>query len=218
MTAPLCTPAEIADALRTACGDQIQDVRLTEWAEGVRQVKSRQIWVRLERAALRPALRRLIEIDYPHLGVISGGDVGEAVELLYHFFVYHSRRHEEIMVTLAIRLPKADLTVPTITDLIPGALTSEREKQEFLGVQVTDIPDARRMFLPEDFPAGVFPWRKDETGVPPDMVKQLWNTGREAYQERAAARAAAQAAPAAPPAPAEAVPPPAEPTQTGVSA
>ena len=101
---------------------------------------------------------------------------------MYHFYVYWGIPHEEILVTLAVALDKTDLKVPTITGIIPGALTSEREKQEMLGIEVVDIPDGRRLFLPEDFPAGVYPWRKDETGIPPDMVKDLWATGRDACQ------------------------------------
>ena len=31
-----------------------------------------------------------------------------------------------------------------------------------LGVVVEGIPDGRRLFLPEDFPKGVYPWRRDE--------------------------------------------------------
>jgi membrane-bound hydrogenase subunit beta len=62
--------------------------------------------------------------------------------------------------------------------MIPGALFSEREKQEFFGITVKDIPDGRRLFLPEDFPQGVYPWRKDETGIPPEMIRNLWEVDR----------------------------------------
>jgi len=77
-----------------------------------------------------------------------------------------------------VPVPKSDLTVPTISDIIPGAVFSEREKQEFLGVKVIGIPDNRRLFLPEDFPEGIYPWRKDETGVPDSMVKDLYMSQR----------------------------------------
>lgn len=101
---------------------------------------------------------------------------------MYHFYIYWGIPREEILVTLTISLDKSDLRTPTITGIIPGALTSEREKQEMLGIEVVDIPDGRRLFLPEDFPEGVYPWRKDETGIPPDMVKELWATGRDSLQ------------------------------------
>ncbi len=180
MSEPLyLEPQAIIDGIKGACGSAVRYTRASEWAEGASRKVSRQVWIRLDREALRPALEWLVRIDYPHLGVISCCDTGQEIELLYHLFIYHSRPHREIMVTFTVPVPKTDPTVPTITDIIPGALTSEREKQEMIGVQVTGIPDNRRMFLPEDFPGGVFPWRKDEKGVPAEMVKELWRTGRQ---------------------------------------
>jgi membrane-bound hydrogenase subunit beta len=77
---------------------------------------------------------------------------------------------------LRVTLAKNDLRIPTITDIIPGALFTERETQEMMGVEVIGIPDKRRLFLPDDFPDGVYPWRKDETG-PQDLLRVL--PGRE---------------------------------------
>ena len=178
----LLAPQEIADALQAAAGAGFQSARCTEWAEGAKGRKSRQVWVKLAREALLPALQRLTQIHYPHVAVIAYADTGAQVDLTYHFYIYWGIPHEEILVTLTVSLDKTDLKVPTITGIIPGALTSEREKQEMLGIEVVGIPDGRRLFLPEDFPVGVFPWRKDETGIPPDMVKDLWATGRDNLQ------------------------------------
>ena len=178
----LLSPQEIADVLQAAAGAGFVSARCTEWAEGVKGRKSQQVWVKLARESLLPALRRLVEIQYPHVSVIASADTGAQVELMYHFYVYWGIPHEEILVTFTVALDKTDLKVPTITGIIPGALTSEREKQEMVGIEVVDIPDGRRLFLPEDFPVGVFPWRKDETGIPPEMTKELWVTGRETCQ------------------------------------
>ena len=175
----LLSPPQIAEVLQAAAGAGFVSARCTEWAEGVKGRKSKQVWLKIAREALIPTLQRLVEIHYPHVSVIACADVGAQVELMYHFHVYWGIPHEEVLVTLTVSLDKADLKVPTITGIIPGALTSEREKQEMLGIEVVDIPDGRRLFLPEDFPAGVYPWRKDETGIPPDMIKDLWATGRE---------------------------------------
>ena len=178
----LLPPQEIADLLQAAAGAGFESARCTEWAEGVKGRKSKQVWLRIAREALVPTLERLVQIHFPHVAVIAFTDVGQAVELMYHFYIYWGVPHEEILVTLTVSLPKTDLKVPTITGIIPGALTSEREKQEMLGIEVVGIPDGRRLFLPEDFPLGVYPWRKDETGIPPDMVKNLWATGRDNLQ------------------------------------
>lgn len=175
---PHRTPQEIIDLYRAEFGAGILDARITERGEGLKKTKNYNIWMRIDRHLLRPAIEKLIDIRFPHLAVIAGSDLGGEIELLYILSVFCGSRFGEYMVTLAVRLPKTDLTVPTITDLIPGALISEREKQEFLGITVTGIPDSRRLFLPDDFPQGVYPWRKDETGVKPEMIRELWAINR----------------------------------------
>ncbi|RXE56576.1 NADH dehydrogenase [Methanoculleus taiwanensis] len=151
---------------------------MTERREGVGKRPSYDIWLDIDKSLLHAAVEELMRLHFPHLGVISGTDIGDAVELNYHFSIYYGTKHGEYMVTLTVALPKGDLTVPTIADLIPGAVFSEREKQEMLGIEVVGIPDGRRLFLPEEFPEGVYPWRKDETGIPASMVKDLWAVGR----------------------------------------
>jgi membrane-bound hydrogenase subunit beta len=175
---PHLSPREIIDLYKTEFGGGILDARITERGEGTKKTKSHDIWLRVERALLRPAIKKLIEIRFPHFAVIAGNDLGEEIELLYIFSVFYGTKFGEYMVTIGVKLPKTDLTVPTITNLIPGALLSEREKQEFFGITVTDIPDGRRLFLPDDFPQGVYPWRKDDTGIKLEMVRELWTIGR----------------------------------------
>lgn len=175
----ILTPQQIVDEIQAAAGAGLLEATIKEWAEGVKGWKSRQIWIKVAREALRPAIQKIISIHFPHVAVISFADTGAQVDLMYHLYIYWGVPRQEILVTLKVSLDKTDLKVPTITDLIPGALTSEREKQEMLGIEVVGIPDGRRLFLPEDFPQGVYPWRKDETGIPAGMVKDLWATGRE---------------------------------------
>lgn len=175
---PHLTPQQIIDLYQSEFGAGIHEARITERGEGVKKTKAFNIWIRLDRHLLKPAIKKLIDIRFPHFAVIAGNDLGDEIELLYILSVFYGTKFGEYMITFGIRLPKTDLTVPTITDLIPGALLSEREKQEFFGITVTDIPDGRRLFLPDDFPQGVYPWRKDETGIKPEMVKELWAIDR----------------------------------------
>jgi membrane-bound hydrogenase subunit beta len=172
------SPQQIADIFTLEFGDTVGEVRITEWTEGVKKTPIRTLWIRIERDRLKDALRRLVEIDYPHLAVVSGADTGDAIDLMYHLYIYFGIKNGEIGVTFTVSLPKSDLRVPTISDIIPGAVYTEREKQEMLGIEVVGIPDSRGLFLPADFPKGVYPWRKDETGVTDDMVKNLWAVGR----------------------------------------
>ena len=172
------TPEEVVEVFTREFGAGIKETRITERREGSKNHPNYNIWIDLDRELLKPALKKLIEIDFPHLSVVSGTDLGETLELLYHLSIYFGTRYGEYIITFTVTLPKNDLRIPTITDLIPGALFTEREKQEMLGISVVGIPDGRRLFLPEEFPEGVYPWRKDATGVPENLVKDLWAVGR----------------------------------------
>ncbi|HWQ65309.1 MAG TPA: NADH-quinone oxidoreductase subunit C [Methanospirillum sp.] len=172
------TPQAVADHFSQKFGDQISDIRVIAWAEGAKKIPKRSIWMRIPRESIVDAVRELSLIDYPHLGVISAVDTGDLIELLYHMQIFFGGKHEEIEVTFTVPVPKSDPHVPTIAGVIPGAVYTEREKQDMIGIIVDGIPDNRRIFLPADFPDGIYPWRKDEKGIPDSMIKELWKVGR----------------------------------------
>ncbi len=75
-------------------------------------------------------------------------------------------------MNITVELPKSKPEIESICDLIPGALITEQEKQEMLGIKVKGIPKDKRVFVSDDFPKGIYPWRKDEKG-PEKMVRNL---------------------------------------------
>ena len=178
MTETILTPEQLIERIKSAFGDAITESRIQIRSEGAKKNPNTNIWMTITRETLKPAISLLKELSYPHLSVISGWDVGEELRMQYIFSMYYGERHGEYMVIFTVLLKKNDLILPTISDLIPGAVFTEREKQEMFGVTIQDIPDGRRLFLPEDFPQGVYPLRKDETGIPDSMVKHLWQVKR----------------------------------------
>ncbi len=167
------TPQAIIDSFGKKLGDGFIGGSVYEREIAVKKNKFRSIWVEVKKSAFRDAVDHICHLqEYPHLAVISSSDLGTEVELIYHFTIYYGHHLEELSLGLRVKLPKIDLKIPTITDLIPGAIFTERETQEMMGVEVVGIPDNRRLFLPEDFPQGVYPWRTDETG-PKDMLRVL---------------------------------------------
>ena len=82
------------------------------------------------------------------------------IELIYHFTVNFGKRMEEVNMQISVELPRSKLEIETICDYVRGVLITEREKMEMLGVNIIGIPDDRRCFLPDDFPKGVYPWRR----------------------------------------------------------
>ncbi len=174
----ILSPEELVDAFRNHLGESLLDSRVVKRTDGRNKNETVQIWLTIPRQVIKKTVRKLMELHYPHLAVISGCDTGENIDLMYHLFIYYGRPGGEYNITIRTSVPKNDPTIDTIADLIPGALTSEREKQEFFGIVINDIPDKRRIFLPDDFPQGVYPWRKDDTGIKDNMVKKLYEVGR----------------------------------------
>lgn len=156
---------ELESYFKEGLGDGISDLRKEEIKKGLNNRPVKLIWFTVSRGSFRKSIELISDIQIPHLSVTSGSDLGDVVELIYHFAVNYGYPGDEVSVNIKVHLPKDDLTIPTITDLVPGAITTEREKQEFLGISVENIPDSRRLWLDEGFPEDRYPWRWDETGM-----------------------------------------------------
>jgi membrane-bound hydrogenase subunit beta len=171
-------PQAIIDSFREQLGEGFVSGKVYEREVAVKKNVFRSLWVEVKKSAFHDAVEHICRLqEYPHLAVISSSDLGTEVELIYHFTIYYGHHLGELSLGIRVKLPKSDLSIPTITDLIPGAIFTERETQEMMGVRVVDIPDGRRLFISEDVPEGVYPWRKDETG-PEKLLRVL--PGRKA--------------------------------------
>ena len=152
---------EVLAALKEALGDRLRDPEIRTRSVGVKFPQTiEEVWGQIDRDVLLQAAQTLKDLGPLHISIISGADLGEEIELLYHFTVGFGTEDGEVLVTLRFTLPKSDLTVPSLCGIVPGAQTTEREKIEFLGITFQGIPDSRHLFLPEDME--VHPWRKDE--------------------------------------------------------
>jgi Ni,Fe-hydrogenase III component G len=123
----------------------------------VRVPRERRVMVQIPLERLLEMLGFLHGQGVTHLTTISVVDrmEGKRFEVLYHL----SWEHNEI--TLRVEIPREDPVLPTVTPVLPGALTYEREIQDLFGIRVRDIPDSRRIVIPDEWPPGVYPLRKD---------------------------------------------------------
>jgi Ni,Fe-hydrogenase III component G len=87
-------------------------------------------------------------------GLDPGPETGE-LEALYHFCTAAA------VVTLRLRLRRDATVVPSLTGLIPSAESFERELSEMFGVTITGLPNPEHLYLPDEWPAGVYPLLKD---------------------------------------------------------
>jgi NADH-quinone oxidoreductase subunit D len=101
------------------------------------------------------------------ISTITGIDLGDAVELNYHFWCGKAE------VTIRTRVPEPRPEIETITDIVPGAALYEREVFDLLGVKFLGHPDLERLILPESWPKGQYPLRKDWTPNLSDKFRSL---------------------------------------------
>jgi len=173
-------PETILSSFRDALGQALLDEKTIERSVGTRTPQAvYDVWITVDRDAFHQAVEHLCTNFAPHLSVISGDDLEDTLALNYHFSVGWGEPYGEITFTVRTNVPKTDLRIPTITDILPGAQTSEREKQEFYGIAVEGIPDGRNLFLPEDMT--IHPWRLDLQEETSKSVKRLvkWETRDE---------------------------------------
>jgi len=173
MTTTPVTPEDILQSLQTRFPEGITQPRVERRTGGTLKTEFVHVWFHLDADLLKEVVRHLCTFEpYPHFAVASGYDLGDTIELVYHFSLFYGERGRELSLNMTIALPKGNPVIDTITDLIPGALISEQEKQEMLGIKVRGIPKDARVFVADDIPQGVFPWRRDETG-PDTLVRNL---------------------------------------------
>jgi membrane-bound hydrogenase subunit beta len=167
------TPEEIVKSFKDEFKTKVKNTRIEKYVAGSKKNEFFHIWMHVDRSVFKEAVKHLMTMDrHAHFPVSSGYDLGETINIVYHFSIYHGERGNVISINMTVELPKSDPTIDTITDLIPGALIAEQEKQEMLGIKVVGIPKDKRVFISEDFPEGVYPWRRDKTG-PEKMVRNL---------------------------------------------
>ena len=119
--------------------------------------RKRRIFLHVNEEALREVLDYITnEMGIKHLSTITGVDLEEQIELIYHL-AYEGR----IELSVKVRIPKERLSIPTITDLIPGAVLYEREVHDLFGVEFVGHPDLSPLILPEKWLREVYPLRKN---------------------------------------------------------
>ena len=169
----LVSAEDLVKSFKDEFKTKIKNTRIEKHAAGAKKTEMIHIWMTVDNSVFKNAVKHLFTFEeYPHLAVASGYDMGKTINLVYHFSLYPGERARDINLNMTVELPKSKPTIDTISDLIPGALITEQEKQEMLGVKVKGIPKDKRVFISDDFPENVFPWRKDEKG-PGKMVRNL---------------------------------------------
>lgn len=121
--------------------------------------RERRVFVRVGPGSIREAIRyAILELGFDHLGTITGSDLGGEMEVIYHLIEKGAN-----VLSLSVRVPKDKATVPDVSDIVPSAAIYEREVFELAGINFEGLKDQSHLLLPEGWPEGVFPLRKDQS-------------------------------------------------------
>ena len=128
-----------------------------------------------------PLLQALVADEGARLATVTGIDVRDGTELLYHLCF----DTDCYTATLKVLVPRSTDAMDSITPWLPGAEFIEREIQDLLGVSFHGHPRPERLILSDDWPEGVYPLRRDfdRQAVPPPALSRERPVARPAPVE-----------------------------------
>lgn len=141
---------EIVDELKEKFGQKIIETKVQ---------KPRRVFVTIDSNSLIEVAEYLAhEKGFTHVSTISGLDLGKELGVIYHLI-----EESALAITLSLRanVPKENPKLSTLVKVIPGSVLYEREVHELFGVIFTGHPDLSPLILPEKWPSGVYPLRKE---------------------------------------------------------
>jgi NADH-quinone oxidoreductase subunit D len=147
------------DLIKNNLADAVVDLKVP---------RTKKAYILLKPECHRDAVSLLLnKVADTEISTITGVDLGDEIELNYHMVC-------EGTVTLKNRVPKEKSVTKTITDILPGANLYEREVFDLLGVDFEGHPYLERLLLPENWPQGNYPLRRD--WKPPENPEEIYET------------------------------------------
>jgi Ni,Fe-hydrogenase III component G len=130
-----------------------------DWATETSRPNPKQLDVKVNTTQeLIPIVVALRVKRLGHLSAIVCMDRGaEAKEMEVVYFFCPG----DATIALRVRIPHENPELPSLCEIIPGAESYERELREMFGIEITGLVTPDRLYLPDDWPDGVYPMRKD---------------------------------------------------------
>jgi Ni,Fe-hydrogenase III component G len=136
-----------------------QIVKSWDWATEVSRPKPNQLNVKVN--VLNELLPIVVGLRVKRLGYLSaivGIDLGaqaNEIEVLYYFCP------GDAVIVLRVRVPRHNASLPSLCEIVASAEVFERELREMFGIEITGLHETEHLYLPDDWPDGVYPLRKD---------------------------------------------------------
>jgi len=156
----LSAPPEksLAEEVKRVFGEKVLELKTP---------RRRRVFVTVSSSDYKEFMKYLAQsMRITHISTITGADAGAKIEVMPHLFGWG------VELTVKTSVPKDKPECDTVTDIYPGAVLYEREVHDLLGVVFKGHPDLSRLVLPEEWPEGVYPLRKDYKAQQPEPVRK----------------------------------------------
>ncbi len=119
-----------------------------------------RLYVFVEPAAIKPLCRYLFrDLDARYVVSIGADDRPfSGTFLVAHTFAFD---RENLLASVIAHLPAERPKLDSISDVVPAANWAEREIRDLVGIEPVGHPYPKRLVLPDGWPDGVHPLRKD---------------------------------------------------------
>ena len=77
------------------------------------------------------------------------------------YYLLSMEDEDPCLLTVRTKVDPLTMEYPSVTPRVPACVWSEREAFDMFGLKAVGLPDARRLVLPDDWPEGLYPLRKD---------------------------------------------------------
>ena len=146
----------------------------------IEQPSERRAYVDIQAACVKDFARFVFDDLGARLITVTGVETTRGMELLYHF----SFDFAGVIVTLRAVVTMPEPRIDSITDIVDGAEYIEREIADLLGVEFVGHPNPVRFLLADDWPEGVYPYRKEHRGKYPYRTEEELEDVREEMRRR----------------------------------
>ena len=131
----------------------------------------RRLFVFVDRSAVKFVCQHIFrELDARYVASIGTDDRPFSGKFLVaHNFAFDK---DHVLCSVLTQLPENDLKIDSITQMVPAAGWAEREMRDLLGIEPVGHQYLKRLVLPDGWPEGHHPLRKD---VPWNEVPESYN-------------------------------------------
>lgn len=145
--------------IREKFGDKV--VELWEKSPG-------RVYVTVKKQDIKDIVSYLFDDLGGRLMTISALDTRPGIEILYHF----SFDSQSKVVTVRTLVPVPFPEIETVSLVVPAAEYIEREMHDLFGVNFKNHPNLKRFILADDWPEGVYPYRREHKGQFPYRTEE----------------------------------------------